>query len=197
MFEGLKNYLRNKNVEITPEVSQMIDQRLKRKFLKKHEIILRQNEVCNHAFFVVDGLLRTYTIDETGKEHILLFGMEEWFVYDRSSVIYQGVSNINIEAIEDSTIIVIDVNFFHDLAEISNSFQKFNIVALNKHIYHLNERIYMLIAASAETRYLHFLKLYPDLSQRVPQWMIASYLGITPESLSRVRKDLVKKKFKS
>lgn len=86
-----------------------------------------------------------------------------------------------------------DDQFICTLSDISATFSKYNDQLLQKHIRHLQKRINLLIGASAEDRYLDFIKSYPDLTQRVPQWMIASYLGVTPESLSRVRKELVKK----
>jgi len=91
---------------------------------------------------------------------------------------------------------LIESGFFEKLSEISMSFQRFNMLALNNHIRHLHKRINLLISATAEIRYLEFIKLYPDILLRVPQLMVASYLGITPESLSRVRKELAKKNFK-
>lgn len=196
MLDEIKAYFKSKSVELTPEVESMIDSRLERKVVKKNEVILRQGETCNHTFFIAKGLLRAYTIDENGKEHVLQFAPENWLLSDRSSVLFKGVSEQFIDAVEDSEIILIESGFFEALSEISPGFQRFNMLALNNRIRHLHKRINLLISATAETRYLDFIELYPNLLQRVPQWMIASYLGITPESLSRVRKELAKKKFK-
>lgn len=196
MLDEIKAYFISKSVELTPEVESMINSRLERRVVKKNEIILRQGETCNHAFFIAKGLLRAYTIDENGKEHVLQFAPENWLLSERSSVLFKGVSEQFIDAVEDSEIVLIESGFFESLSEISPSFQRFNTLALNNRIRHLHKRINLLISASAETRYLDFMEMYPNLLQRVPQWMIASYLGITPESLSRVRKELAQKKFK-
>src|SRR5690606_18701356 len=166
------------------------------KKIKKGEIILNPGDSCTHVFFVAIGLLRGYTIDASGKEHILQFAPENWLISDRSSVLFNDKSELYIEAVEDSKIIMISEEFFNNLSELSSSFRNYNLFALNNHIRHLHKRINLLLSATAEVRYLDFIKLYPDVTLRVPQWMIASYLGITPESLSRVRKELAHKNFK-
>lgn len=196
MFEEILHYFDEKGVEITPQIEQFVNTGLERKLYKKGEIIVRPGEACNHTFFVAKGLLRAYTIDEIGKEHILQFAPENWLISDRSSVLFNEVSEQFIEAIEDSEVILIESGFFEMLSEMSASFQRFNIKALNNHIRYLHKRINLLISATAEIRYLDFVKLYPDIMLRVPQLMVASYLGITPESLSRVRKELARKNFK-
>lgn len=196
MFDELLAYFEGKSVDVTPEMKKLMDEHLIRQKVKKNEIILRPDEICLHTFFVAKGLLRAYTIDEGGKEHILQFAPENWLISDRSSVLFNGVSEQFIEAVEDSEIILIESGFFEKLSELSLSFQRFNMLALNNHIRHLHKRINLLISASAEVRYMDFIKLYPDILLRVPQLMVASYLGITPESLSRVRKELARKNFK-
>ncbi|MDP5229671.1 MAG: Crp/Fnr family transcriptional regulator, partial [Cellulophaga sp.] len=101
-----------------------------------------------------------------------------------------------IDAIEDSTIILLDIPFFNEIAKVNLDFSIKNEQLLQNHIRHLYKRVSLLLGASARERYLDFTKMYPDMLLRVPQWMIASYLGITPESLSRVRKALAKENFK-
>jgi len=196
MFDEILQYFKDKGVEVTPEIRRLVEEELERRFFKKGEIILRPGESCNHTFFVAKGLLRAYTIDDNGKEHILQFAPENWLISDRSSLLFNEVSEQFIDAIEDSEVIMVESGFFQKLSEMSTSFQNFNLMALNNHIRHLHKRINLLISASAEVRYLDFVKLYPDIMLRVPQLMVASYLGITPESLSRVRKELARKNFK-
>lgn len=142
------------------------------------------------------GLLRAYTLDEAGKEHLIQFAPENWFIVDRSSVYFKDPSDSFIEAIEESEIVFLDYEFMDRATSMSITFAKFNEKLLHNHIRHLQKRIRLLLGASAERRYLEFIKTYPDLLLRVPQWMIASYLGITPESLSRVRKELALNNFK-
>lgn len=196
MFAEIKEYFKEKGVELTSEVESLIDSSLQRKSYKKNDYLLREGETCNHIFFVAKGLLRSYTLDENGKEHLLQFAPENWLISDRSSTLFDGKSDLYIDAIEDTDVILLPSDFLEQLGIYSPSFQRFNMFALNNHIRHLHNRINLLISASAEVRYLDFIKLYPNIIARVPQWMIASYLGITPESLSRVRKELAKKSFK-
>lgn len=165
------------------------------KKIPKGEYLLQYGEICRNTFFVEKGLLRMYSIDKNGKEHIIQFAPENWLIGDRSSLYFSEKSNYYIEAVEDSEVSVLSRDFFNKLLEeFPNSIEK-NDLVLQKHVKSLQDRINSLLGETAEERYLKFIKMYPDLLLRVPQWMVASYLGITPESLSRVRKELAKKNF--
>ena len=165
------------------------------KKIKKGEIILNAGSICNHSFFVEEGLLRSYSIDEQGKEHIIQFAPENWMISDRSSLLFQEPSEFYIDAVENTILIMFEEEFVNKASEVSAKFRTFNQKALNNHIRHQQKRINQLLSATAEERYLNFIELYPNVTLRVPQWMIASYLGITPESLSRVIKELARKNF--
>jgi len=196
LLQNFKQYFQ-KNAQISDEQFALLSKNLKSEKIAKHTILLKPGEVCKHSFFVDKGLLRSYTINEaTGKEHIIQFGSENWIVSDRSSAYFNEPSDFFIDAIEDSTIVYIDKDFTDKAADISPLFRQYNEKALHNHIRHLQKRINLLLSASAEQRYMDFIKLYPDIMLRVPQWMVASYLGITPESLSRVRKELANRHFK-
>lgn len=178
------------------EVAKTLYHNLEKRQYKKGAILLDKGAPCNHSFFVEKGLLRSYMLDEDGKEHIIQFAPENWFIVDRSSVYFNDRSEIYIEAIEDTEVVLIDESFFCQANEISPDFGRYNDKLLHNHIRQMQKRINLLLGATAETRYLSFITMYPDLLLRVPQWMIASYLGITPESLSRVRKELAKRNFR-
>jgi len=153
--------------------------------------ILNEGEVCHYTFFVERGLLQSFTLDEKGNEHIIQFAPENWILSDRSSLYFNEPSDYFIKAIEPSVVVYLKKEFGEEATRISNSFACFNDTSLQRNIHFQQKRIHSLLAMSAKERYLAFIKLYPNLLLRVPQWMIASYLGITPESLSRVRKDIV------
>jgi CRP-like cAMP-binding protein len=195
MIENYKFYLKNKAGLSEQEIDALTSS-LQSKTFRKGEFLLHAGEVCAYAFFVEKGLLRSFTTDESGKEHIIQFGPENWFVTDRSSAYFHEPSDFAIEAIEETTVVLIDAAFISHASTLYPSFMHFNEKALQNHIRQLQKRINLLLSATAEKRYLDFIRLYPDLTLRVPQWMIASYLGITPESLSRVRKELAKNNFK-
>ncbi|TDQ25560.1 Crp/Fnr family transcriptional regulator [Tenacibaculum caenipelagi] len=166
------------------------------KKLSKSEFLLKQGDICSHFFFVEQGLLRMYALNEEGKENILQFATEGWIVSDRGSVYFQAPSTYYIDAVEDTLVVMLDEHFIDQVSKVNSSFRKQNEHLLQNHIRHLYKRISQLLGASAKNRYLNFVSMYPDIMLRVPQWMIASYLGITPESLSRVRKALAEENFK-
>lgn len=174
------------------QVTQLVEHLPVRKFRKK-ERILSEGEICRESIFVQKGLLRSYSIDQQGKEHIIQFAPENWLISDRSSIYFNEGAMFFIDAIEDTEGIMLPHHFFREAVEKYPSLAEFNEQLLQKHIRSLQFRINQLLGATAEERYLSFIELYPDLLLRVPQWMIASYLGITPESLSRVRKELAKR----
>jgi len=122
---------------------------------------------------------------------------ENWLVTDRESTYFNQPSAYFIQALEESQVVLIDEAFIERLSKMIPNFTLFNNKLLHNHIRHLQNRINLLLSADAEHRYLEFIKMYPNILSRVPQTMVASYLGITPESLSRVRKSLAHKNMKT
>ncbi|AYN02382.1 Crp/Fnr family transcriptional regulator [Chryseobacterium sp. 3008163] len=193
-MSNMTNYLA-KVFEVPAERLSLCSVQYETKKVSKGEFLLQYGEVCRNTFFVEKGLLRMFSIDKNGKEHIIQFAPENWLIGDRSSLYFSEKSNYYIEAVEDSEVSVLQRDFFNKLLEeFPNSIEK-NDLVLQKHVKSLQDRINSLLGETAEERYLKFIKMYPDLLLRVPQWMVASYLGITPESLSRVRKELARKNF--
>ncbi|GGH42231.1 cyclic nucleotide-binding protein [Mangrovimonas yunxiaonensis] len=166
------------------------------KTIPKTEFLLKQGAICSHFFFVEQGLLRMYALNEEGKENILQFATEGWIVSDRGSVFFQEPSTYYIDAVEDTLVVMLDEHFINEVSQVNAGFREKNEQLLQNHIRHLYKRISQLLGVSAKTRYLDFVSMHPDILLRVPQWMVASYLGITPESLSRVRKALADANFK-
>jgi CRP-like cAMP-binding protein len=195
MLSLFKDYLQKK-VAITDEQFSLISDKLKIKTFEKGEMILMKGEVSSHVYFVLDGLLRSYSIDSKGKTHIIQFAPEQWWLSERNGILFNEESEFFLDAIENTKAIVLPKDFISESAKIVPCMYELNSTMLNNAIRFMHKRINMLLSATAEERYLNFIKLYPNLTLRVPQWMIASYLGITPESLSRVRKDLAHKHFK-
>lgn len=167
----------------------------KLKSFKKGDVLLREGEISSSKYFVEKGLLRMYSIDKVGKEHVIQFAPEGWLISDSTSQLLNEKSRFFIEAIEDTDVIEIEDDFFNRLALVYPEVANKNQTLMINHIRNLQSRVNALISTTAEERYLDFLKKYPNIMLRVPQWMVASYLGITPESLSRVRKELANKKF--
>ena len=164
------------------------------RFVKKGEIIVKTGQKSNEGFYVVKGCLKSYIIDNKGKEHIYQFAPEDWLISDFEFFKNKGNALLTIEAIEDSEIKVINIDSFGAIFNSDKASIEEAILKLRNRTYALQMRVIQLLAFSAEERYQEFLKTYPNLSTRLPLKMIASYLGVTPESLSRVRKELVKGK---
>jgi CRP-like cAMP-binding protein len=165
------------------------------KMVRKGEILLRNGDTDEYVFYVESGCLKSYTIDDKGKEHIFQFAPEGWVITDHASIVNKEPARLNISAIEDSLV------RFLKIPSVDNHFESLNkeqIVEMNyklmRRIAAHQNRIIQLLSSSAEDRYNSFNKTYPNLALRLPQKMIASYLGITPESLSRVRKEMTTKK---
>ena len=149
----------------------------------KGQILQRSGELNTKVFKVESGLLRSYFIDNKGKEHIYIFAPENWILTDNC----EGdiPCDLFIDALEDSTCIVTEKDFTKLTSDRKSLIKRINV---------LQKRVIMLMSSSAVERYRHFIETYPDIIQRVPQKMVASYLGITPEALSRVRKEISKNK---
>lgn len=150
--------------------------KLESRFLKKGEIVQRPNELNTRIYQVRSGLLRSYSIDNKGRQHIFMFAPEGWTIADTNPA--NQTSDLFIDAIEDSEVLVFPKNIDRE---------KDNVAPILKRLSVLQKRVIMLMSASAIDRYEHFVNTYPDILQRVPQKMIASYLGITPEALSKVK----------
>lgn len=195
MLDKFANYLKER-LAITDEQAMQAVSCLNIKKYKKGQKVLSAGDLKSDAYFVNSGLLRCFSIDEKGKEHIIQFAPENWMLTERDSSVFNMPSAFYIDAIEDTEVVVIKKDFFPSIKNIVPEILELNILMLHNSIRFMQKRINMLLSATAEERYLNFIKLYPNLTLRVPQWMIASYLGITPESLSRVRKDLANKHFR-
>lgn len=149
--------------------------------------------MCKSLAFVTQGCLRCYTVDDKGEEHIVQFAIEDWWISDLHSFLTGEPAIYTIEALEDSELLLLERESREKLLTAHPKFERFFRLLLERHYVATHKRIIASLSASAEERYLKFLKTYPALVQRVPQNQIASYLGIAPESLSRIRKHLAEK----
>ena len=153
----------------------------------KGSILLSKGEVSHKTYFVKKGILRSFVIDQKGKEHIFMFAPENWTIGDIVSLDNLDESELFIDVIEDAEVEVFDNQLFEKLNELLPNMAPMALMKLRKRMGVLQKRIIMLMSATAWERYEHFIKTYPDLVQRVPQKMIASYLAVTPEALSKLR----------
>jgi CRP-like cAMP-binding protein len=167
---------------------------LQHRKLRKRQYFLQEGDVCRYEAFILKGCLRTYEVDENGNEHVLSFGVENWWVGDLYSFIADVPSSYNIDALENSELLYLDRPTQELLYEEVPKFERYFRLLIQNAFVATQRRVISTISKPAEERYLEFLEKYPALDLRIPQHQIASYLGITPESLSRIRKQIQQKK---
>jgi CRP-like cAMP-binding protein len=191
LFDALRSYMQ-KHTDLKDEEFELVSSLFTPVTFKRNDFLLREGEVCRYGYFVVKGTLRLYSIDKKGEEHIIQFALEDWWISDVSSMISGKASIYNIDALEDSDVLQIDKNSFEKFISFSPKFEKMFNLGSQKSRIALQERVTNFLSMSAEEKYLFMINKYPDIINRVPQRHIASFLGITPESLSRVRKNISK-----
>lgn len=184
----------NSDNSVLKEELQQLENNIQKKYVVKGQILQFKGEVSDKSYFVKSGLLRSYSVDKNCKEYIFMFAPEGWIISDFVSQTYKTPSELVIEAIEDSEVEILNKELFDNLISKSSKFNSSDIEKLNKRIAVLQKRVIMLMSATAWERYQDFLNTYPDILLRVPQKMIASYLGITPEALSNLRSNMSKNK---
>lgn len=160
-------------------------------FFKKGTIIQRKGDVSTKSYFVKKGLLRSFTLDEKGKEHIFMFAPENSTIADIETQDAESLAELYIDVLEDANVVIFDRNEI-DASKLPTSLIINEFTCVLRRIGKLQRRIIMHMSAPARTRYEHFLEIYPQIVNRIPQRMIASYLGITPEALSKLRGDIAR-----
>lgn len=166
----------------------------KTKKITKGEILLRAGDVALFSYKVNSGCLKSYVIDNAGKEHILQFAPEDWLIGDMDSSTNQKPSVIFIDAIEDSEVSFISISSFRDFSTLEKELLSDMSIKLRNNLIATNKRVISLLSATAKERYIEFTETYPTLVQRLPLKLIASYIGITPEYLSDLRRKIAKNK---
>ncbi len=192
MFAEIDSYIA-KFTTLTTEETEFYHALLEYKKVPKKTFLLREGEICDFEAFIISGCMRSYYIDEKGDEVIILFPSENWWASDIASFYAQSPSDIFIETIEPCEILSINYNNKQRLYKELPKFERvFRILVQRSHTV-LQKRFFNTVARPAKERYLEFLQKYPSLPNRVPQHYIASYIGISPEFLSKIRKELAGK----
>jgi CRP-like cAMP-binding protein len=193
MYERLENSIRE-HIQISSEQFDVCKTLFLPKKIRKKQYLLQEGEVCKHIIFVEKGLLRSYTTDNKGNEHILQFALEGWWIADLYSFLTDETSAYNIEALEESELLMIAKPSWDILLDRVPLLERYFRILLQNNLIATQRRLMGELSETTEEKYLKLVKAYPDCIQRVPQHMIASYLGITRETLSRIRNQLATRK---
>jgi len=178
----------SRHISLTADEIDFFTSLLQPKSLKAGEFLLREGQICRYESFVTKGCLKTYYLDRDGIEHIIDFSIEEWWADDLYSFFTQTASKSNIKAIEETDVLQISKNNLEILYEKVPKFERFFRVLFQNAYITQREQINLTLSTSAEERYAHFLKKKPYAAKRFSQKDIASYLGITPQFLSGLKK---------
>ena len=190
MFEVFAQYLEKMIPGLTKDQVNLVRSKCVMKKLRKKQGLLQEGEICRNKIFVVKGLLRNYNIAENGYEYIVRFTDAGGWTTDPESY-YSGLpSEYNIEAIEPSEVILFSREDFETLKQLVPAMVEFSERVITKNASLIQKRVLMNISASAEEKYMDFISSFPNIFNRVPLHMVASYLGVSRETLTRIRQGL-------
>jgi len=182
-----------KSIQLSPEAEAYLFSISKEKKVSKGEVLIREGQIVRSTFFVTNGCLRSYCIDKNGKEHTLQFAIRDWWISDFIAIYNKELATLTVECITDSNIIEFNANQLNSIYSLFPEFEAFQRMNLQRHVVSLHKRILNQLQLTALERYDLFLQQYPDIEQYIPNYHIASYLGITQQSLSRIRVEKAKK----
>ncbi len=191
-MEELINKIKG-NISLSSKAEEHVISIANQKTIRKGKILIRQGQVVKNTYFVTDGCLRSYCIDKNGKEHTLQFAIKDWWISDFIAIYNNELATLTIECITSSKVIEFKTKELDEIYSLFPEFEVFQRKNLERHVVSLHKRILNQLQMTALERYDLFLEQYPDIERYTPNYHIASYLGITQQSLSRIRAEKVKK----
>lgn len=189
--QTLKDHIKN-HVEIDASDEGEILSFFTLKTFSKKDFLLNEGKTSRYEYFIISGCVRIFVVDSQGTEHNLSFNSENWWAGDLKSFVKNDAATYNIQALEETTVLQINRNSWLALLNEYPTMEKYFRLMFQNAVNAQQTRIVQSISYTAEERYLYFIESYPKLTQRIPQKHIASYLGITPEFLSMIRRNLTK-----
>jgi CRP/FNR family transcriptional regulator, anaerobic regulatory protein len=191
-IEPLLGYFQ-KVIPLNKEEQNLISDLFKPRLYRKRQYVLQEGDICNQFNFIVRGCLRMYKVDDKGNTHIIQFAAENWWLSNIGSFHENKPSELNIDALEDTMVLQISYENLLSLYKQAPKFDRIFRILIENSLVSLQKRLLQNISSTAEERYFTFLENYSHLTNRLPQTQIASFLGITPEFLSRLRNKQAKK----
>lgn len=191
MFEVFFSQVKDK-VLLSEAEQKLVKTFFSPKKIRKKQYMLQEGNICRHLAFVEKGLLRSYNVDEKGIEHMIHFAWEGWWMADMLSFLSNEPSTYHIDAIEDAELLLISQTDFEEMLLKVPVMERYFRILFQNNIISKERRLISSITNSAEEKYIHLTATNPELIKRIPQQLVASYLGITPETLSRIKKKLTK-----
>ena len=191
MFEVFFSQVKDK-VLLSEAEQKLVKTFFSPKKIRKKQYLLQEGNICRHLAFVEKGLLRSYNVDEKGIEHMIHFAWEGWWMADMLSFLSNEPSTYHIDAIEDAELLLISQQDFEEMFLKVPVMERYFRILFQNNIISKERRLISSITNSAEEKYIHLTATNPKLIKRIPQQLVASYLGITPETLSRIKNKLAK-----
>jgi CRP-like cAMP-binding protein len=192
-LEAVVSYV-ERHISLTTEEKDFLCSLLQVKKIRKKQQIVQPDFVCKHRSYVFDGALRAYLIDDKGNDHTIAFAIEEWWISDYNSYIFQEPATLFVEALENSVLVQLDYNAEQLLKETHPKFEKFFRIITERSFAFLQKRMLANLSMTAEQRHEQFIDKYNKVALRVPQYALASYLGMSTEYLSKLRNKRVSQK---
>ncbi len=177
-----------RHIQLSPEEQQLLTSALTMRKLRKRYFLVQAGDLCHHEYFVNAGCLRAFITDPRGDDHNLLFATEDWWISDMQSYLTGLPATMSIEALEDCEVLAIEKGDLNRLFEQIPALNTWFRILLQNAFVAQQQRIFASISYTAEERYAFFIQKYPQLEQRIPQHHVASYLGVSAETLSRIRR---------
>lgn len=189
MNETLLEYISN-YINLNEDEKEILFSKLSHRKYLKGQFVVQHGDICKFESFVLSGSLKTFYLDNDGQEHLIAFALEKWWTADLGSFITQTPADYNVQCLEDTELIQFSYNDLQQLYIELPKMERFFRIIIEKAYVASQKRIVNNLSLTAKERYLKFREAYPQIEQRVPQYMIASYLGFTKEFLSSIRSQL-------
>lgn len=189
-IEALIKYI-TQYIDLDSQEVSFLSKHIKIRTYLKGQYIVQQGDVCKHENFVISGCAKTFFMDQEGNEHIVMFAIENWWTADLGSFITQEPADYNVQCLENTTVAQFPYESLEKLYKEIPQLERFFRIIIQKAFVASQKRIVSNHSLTAKERYLIFRAQYPDIEQRVPQYLIASYLGITKQFLSKIRAELI------